>query len=93
MNKLKNAVRSQTGVNLWINIKVFKGNSLPHELSLTTRQKPKLRNAFENNVPTVIKLSKNPISKIIQSGGFLGSLLSKTAGSLMKVAVLLVKLF
>ena len=44
-------------------------------------------------MPTVIKLSKNPISKIIQSGGFLGSLLSKTAVSLMKVAVPLVKLF
>ena len=29
---------------------------------------------------TDLKLSKAPISKIIQSGGFLGSLLSKLAG-------------
>ena len=36
---------------------------------------------------TDIKLSKSQISKIIQSGGFLGSLLSKMAGPLMKVAV------
>ena len=36
---------------------------------------------------TDVKLSKAQISKIIQSGGFLGSLLSKIAGSLMKVAV------
>ena len=36
---------------------------------------------------TDIKLSKAQISKIIQSGGFLGSLLSKLAGPLMKVAV------
>ena len=37
------------------------------------------------------KLSKTQISKIIQCGGFLGSLLSKIAGSLMKVAVPLAK--
>ena len=39
----------------------------------------------------MIKLSKTQICKIIQCGGFLGSLLSKIAGSLMKVAVPLVK--
>ena len=38
-----------------------------------------------------IKLSKTKIFKIIQSGGFLGSLLSKLAGPLMKVAVPLAK--
>ena len=36
---------------------------------------------------TDIKLSKAEISKIIQSGEFLGSLLSKLAGPLRKVAV------
>ena len=36
---------------------------------------------------TCLKFSKAQISKIIQSGGFLGSLLSKLAGSLMKVAI------
>ena len=40
---------------------------------------------------TDLKISKAQISKIIQSGGFLGSLLSKLAGPLMKVAVPLVK--
>ena len=40
---------------------------------------------------TDIKLSKVQISKIIQSGGFLGSLLSKLAGPLMKVAIPLAK--
>ena len=38
---------------------------------------------------TDLKLSKAQISKIIQSGGFLGSLLSKIAGPLMKIAILL----
>ena len=67
------------------------GNDLPHELLSTTRQKTKLRNAFNNNMSTDLKLSKAQISKIIQSGGFLGSLLSKLAGPLMKVAVPLAK--
>ena len=55
------------------------GNDLPHELLLTTRQKTKLRNVFNNNMSTDLKLSKTRISRIIQSGGFLGSLLSKLA--------------
>ena len=70
---------------------MFNGNDLPHELLLTTRQKTKLRNAFNNNTSTDLKLCKARISKIIQSGGFLGSLLSKLAGSLMKVTVPLVR--
>ena len=73
--------------------KMFDENDLPHELLLTTRQKTKLRNAFNNNMSTNIKLSKSQISKIIQSGGFLVSLLSKLAGPLMKVAVPLEKKF
>ena len=40
---------------------------------------------------TGVKLSKAQISKIIQSGRFLGLLLSKLAGPLMKVAISLVK--
>ena len=70
---------------------MFNGNDLPHELLLTTRQKAKLRNAFNNNMSTDLKLSKVQISKIIQSGGFLGSLLSKLADPLMKVAIPLAK--
>ena len=40
---------------------------------------------------TNTKLSKTQITKIIQSGGFLGFLLNKIAGPLMKVAVPLAK--
>ena len=54
---------------------------------MTTRQKAKVRNAFNNNMSTDLKLSRAQISKIIESGGFLGSLLSKLAGPLMKVAI------
>ena len=70
---------------------MFNGNDLPYELLLTIKQKIKLTNAFNSNMSTDIKLSKAQISKIIQSGGYLGSLLSKLAGPLMKVAVTLAK--
>ena len=46
-------------------LKMFTGNDLPHELLLTARQKTKLRNAFNNNMSTDLKLSKFQISKII----------------------------
>ena len=44
-----------------------------------------------NNMSADIKLSKAQISKTTQSGRFLGALLSKLAGPLMKVAVSLAK--
>ena len=91
LNKLKTAVKDRTGSALRTNIKMLNGNNLPRELILTTRQTTKLRNSFESNMSTDIKLSKAQISKIIQSGRFLGSLLSKLAGPLMKLAAPLVK--
>ena len=54
-------------------------------------KKTKLRNAFNNNMSADVKFSKAQINKIIQSGGFLGSLLSKLAGPLMKVTIPLAK--
>ena len=48
LNILKTSVKNQTGTTLRTNIKMFNGNNLPHELLLTTRQKTKLRNIFEN---------------------------------------------
>ena len=91
LKKQKTAVKNKPGTILRISLKLFNGNDLPHELLLTTRQKTKLRNAFNNNMSTDLKLSKAQISKIIQSGGFLGSLLSKLAGPLIKVAIPLAK--
>ena len=70
---------------------MFDQNDLPHELLLTTRTKTKLRNSFNNDMSTDLNLSKVQISKIIQSGEFLVSLLSKLAGLLMKVVVPLEK--
>ena len=87
LNKLKKAAKSNKGASLRLGIKNFNEDELPHELLLTTRQNTKLRNAINNNLAIDIKLSKAQIKKIIQSGGFLGKLLSKLAGPLMKVAM------
>ena len=76
-----------------MSLKMLDGSDLPHELLLKTRQRMELINTFSNNISTDIKLSKAQISKINQSGGFLGSLLSKLSGPLMKVAVPLEKMF
>ena len=91
LKRLKTAVKDKTGTTLRIRLKMFNGNDLPYELLLTTRQKTKPRNGFDNNMSTDLKLSKAKISKMIQSGGFLGSLLNKLAGPLMKVAISLAK--
>ena len=90
LNKLQGAVKTRQRTTLRINTRMFSANNLPHELLLTTRQTTKLRNAIENNMSTDIKLSKAQISKIIQSGGFLGRLLGpllKTGLSLLKSVI------
>ena len=91
LKKLKTAVKDKAGTTLRMSLKMFHGNDLPHELLMTRRQKTKLRNAFNNNMSTDLKLSKAQISKIIQPGGFLGSLFSKLAAPLIKVAIPLAK--
>ena len=91
LNKFKKAVKSNKGATLRLGVRNFNKDERPHELLLTTRQNTKLRNAVNNNSATDIKLSKAQIKKIIQSGGFLGKLLSKLAGPLMKVAMPLAK--
>ena len=61
--------------------------SFPHKLLLTNRQVENPRKVFANNSSTDIKLSKNQLSKMIQTGGFLGTLLRpllKTGLPLMK---------
>ena len=91
LNKLKKAVKFNEEATLRLGIRNFNKNEIPHELLFTTRQNTKLRNAINNNSATDVKLSKAQIKKIIQSGGFLGKLLRKLAGPLMKVALPLAK--
>ena len=49
--------------------------NFPHKLLLTNRQVANLRKSFPNNLSTDIKLSKTQLSKMMQSGGFLGKIL------------------
>ena len=49
--------------------------NFPHKLLLTNRQVENLRKAFTNKSSTDITLSKTHLSKMVQSGGFLGRLL------------------
>ena len=65
--------------------------NFPHELLLTNRQVANICKAFANHSSIDIKLSKTQLSKMIESGGFLGNLLGKLAGPLMKVAMPLAK--
>ena len=48
--KLKTAVKNKIETTLRMSLKMLDWNDLAHELLLTTRQKAKLRNAFDNNM-------------------------------------------
>ena len=91
LNKLKN----ETDVVLRISSNMVSNSNdntnFPHELLLTNREVANIRKAFAKNTSTDIKLSKTQLSKMIKSGGFLGNLLGKLAGPLMKVAMPLAK--
>ena len=52
LKKLKTAVKNKTGATLRMSLKMLDGSDLSHGLLLTTRQKTKLRNAFDNNMLT-----------------------------------------
>ena len=58
-----------------------------HELLLTNKQVANIRKAFANHLSTDIKLSKTQLSKMIQSGVFLGRFL----GPLLKTGLPLMK--
>ena len=95
LNKLKSSIKNKNDVVLRISSNMVSNSndntSFPHDLLLTNRQVANIRKAFANHSSIDIKLSKIQLSKMIQSGGFLGNLLGKLAGPLMKVAVPLAK--
>ena len=87
LNKLKSAIKSKREVVFKVSSNMI-GNSgdetnFPHKLLLTNRQVSNLRKASENNLSTDIKLSNTQLSKMIQSGGFLGTFL----GPLLKTGL------
>ena len=95
LNKLKSSTKNETDVVLRISSNMVSNSDdntyFPHELLLTNRQVANIRKVSANHSSTDINLSKTQLSKMIQSGGFLGNLLGKLAGPLMKVAMPLAK--
>ena len=89
LNKLKSAIKNETEVVLRLSSNMICNHetNFPHKLLSTNRQVSNLRKAFANKSSTDIKLSKTQISKMIQSGGFLGRLL----GPLLKTGLPLIK--
>ena len=82
-------MKNETKVVLRLSLNMVEDDetSFSHKLLLTNRQVANLRKAFANYLSTDIKLSKTQISKMIQSGEFLGRLL----GPLVKTGLPLMK--
>ena len=89
LNKLKFAIKNETEVVLRLSSDLIGDDetNFPHKLLLTNRQVANLHKAFANNLSMDIKLLKSQISKMTQSGGFLGRLLDP----LLKAGLLLMK--
>ena len=88
LNKFKSAIKNETDVVLRLSSNMIGDNEtdFSHQLLLTNRQAANLRKAFASNSSTDIKFSKTHLSKMIQSGGFLGRLL----GPLLKTGLPLI---
>ena len=85
LNKLKSAIKNEAEVVLRLSSNMIGDNesNFSHKLLLANRQVANLRKAFANHLSTNIKLSETKLSKMIQSGEFLGRLL----GSLLKTGL------
>ena len=88
---LVSAIKNKSDVLLRLTSNII-GNSddeinFPHKLALTNREVANLRKAFASYLSTNIRLSKTKLSKMIQSGRFLGKLL----GPLLKTGLPLIK--
>ena len=91
LNKWKSRIKNGTELTSKISSNVVgdsnEENNFPHGLFLTNTQVSKLRKAFVSSPSAnMTKLSKTPLHKIGQSGGFLGRLL----GPLLKTGLPLI---
>ena len=75
LNKLKSALEDGTEVVLRLSSTIIGDSNDKINFSLTNRRVANHRKAFANYLSTDMKLSKTQISKMIQSGEFLGRLL------------------
>ena len=77
LNKLNSAIKNKSDVVLRLSSNTIGDDetNFPYRLLLTNRQVSNLCKAFTNKSSTDIKVSNTQLSKMIQSGGFLGRLL------------------
>ena len=91
LNKLKSAITNENEVVIRLSPNMIGDSNdktnFPRELLLTDRQVSSIRKAFANNSSVDIKFSKTQLSKMTQSGGFLGKLLDP----LLKTGLPLIK--
>ena len=91
LNKLKSTIKNESDVVIRLSPNMIgdsnKNTNFPHELLLTNRQVSSISKVFANNSSVDIKFSKAQLSKMIQSGGFLGKLI----GPLLKAGLQLIK--
>ena len=91
LNKLQAAIKNENDVVIRLSPNMIGDSNdqtnFPHELLLTDRQVSNICKDFSNNSSVDIKFSKTQLSKMIQSGGFLGKLL----GPLLKTGLPLIK--
>ena len=76
LNKLKSVIKKENDVVIRLSPNMIGDSNdktdFPHELLLSDRQVSSTRKAFSNNSSVDIKFPKIQLSKMIQSGGFLG---------------------
>ena len=91
LNKLKSAIKNETDFVLRLSSNMIRHSddetNFPDKLLLINRQVANLRRAFAKHTSSNIKWPKTQLSKMIQSGGFLGRLLDP----LLKTRLPLVK--
>ena len=94
LKKLKSAVKNETEVVLRLSPNMIGDSNdeinFSHKLLLTDRQVLSICKAFTDNSSANIKFSRTQLSKMIQSGGFLGKLLGpllKTGWPLIKIVI------
>ena len=76
LNKLNSAIKNESELVLKLSSNMI-GNDFPYKLLLINIKVANLRKVFANYLSADIKLSKTQISKMIQSGGFLGIFLGQ----------------
>ena len=86
LHKLKSAIKNLSEVVLRLSSNMIGDDesNFPHKLLLNNRQVANLCKGFANHLSRDIKLSKTQLSKLIQTGEFLGRLV----GPLLKTGLL-----